>query len=178
MESKVIKEFNIITAIDINRGIGNKGKLPWPNINIDMVYFRQHTCISPTVGQKNVVIMCRGTFDSINCKALKARINIVVSKSGKYKDKHDIAVATSFEEALKIAYSVSNLGIIWVIGGEGVYKEAIVHPDCNKLYITHIQEEYECDRFFPPIDSVRWERTWSKIEERGRVIFAIYKIKK
>ena len=31
---------------------------------------------------------------------------------------------------------------IFVIGGESLYKEAIAHPDCNKIYLTKIYKSY------------------------------------
>lgn len=168
------KRFNIIAAIDINNGIGKCGKLPWPPIIADIHYFRQMTCVSVNSEYRNAVIMCRGTFESIGSKPLKGRVNIVVSKSAGCKNIEGILTTTSFDDALGLANRMKGLGDIWVIGGEGIYKEAILHRDCNKLYITHIQEEYECDRHFPEIDLKIWNRESQRIEEKGRLIFSIY----
>ena len=41
---------------------------------------------------------------------------------------------------------------LFVIGGEQLYKEAIVYPRCDKLYINIIPTTYECDTFFSKID--------------------------
>jgi len=148
------RKFNIIVAIDKKNGIGNKGKLPWNKIPADIHYFRQITTTVENSKLRNVVIMCRGTFDSIGSKPLIGRINIIVSKSEKYKNVEGLISVTSFNEALKIGQELKDVETIWVIGGEGVYKEAVLHKDCNKLYITHINETYECDRFFPQINII------------------------
>ena len=39
-----------------------------------------------------------------------------------------------------------------VIGGERLYQEALQHPNLNKVYVTEIYQEYECDRFFPKLE--------------------------
>lgn len=174
MEKDTTRGFNIIAAVDVNNGIGRNGKLPWGIIPADMHYFRQLTSTTMNTGSKNVVIMCRGTFESIGSKVLKGRVNIVVSRSNKCKDIEGIISTTSFNDALRVAYEIKDVGNVWVIGGEGIYREAIIHKMCNKLYITHIQEEYECDRHFPEISLTLWNRTSKRLEENGRLLFAIY----
>uniref|UniRef100_A0A665UUC1 dihydrofolate reductase n=1 Tax=Echeneis naucrates TaxID=173247 RepID=A0A665UUC1_ECHNA len=41
---------------------------------------------------------------------------------------------------------------IWVIGGAVVYKEALSHPWCDLIYLTHIMANFDCDVFFPDFD--------------------------
>ncbi|MBC8368638.1 MAG: dihydrofolate reductase, partial [Planctomycetes bacterium] len=38
---------------------------------------------------------------------------------------------------------------IYVIGGGQIYAEALEHPDCGDLFITHVDGTADCDVFFP-----------------------------
>ena len=46
---------------------------------------------------------------------------------------------------------VINKPKIFVIGGERLYKEAINNNECDKIYITHIYKDFDCDKYFPEI---------------------------
>ena len=43
----------------------------------------------------------------------------------------------------------------FVIGGATIYK--LLMKYCNKLYVTHIDEDFEGDVYFPDIDMNDWE---------------------
>ena len=55
--------FSIIVAIDKERGIGIKKKLPW-KLTEDIKWFKHTTLLAPK-GKKNSVIMGRKTYFSI-----------------------------------------------------------------------------------------------------------------
>lgn len=61
-------------------------------------------------------------------------------------------VAKSMPEALKkiqepkIAEAIEN---VWIVGGYSVYKEAMESSMCDRIYLTRILAEFECDAFFP-----------------------------
>lgn len=139
-------EFSIIAAIDEQRGIGKDGNIPW-NIPEDMLFFKKIT-------EGSAVIMGRITFESI-CRVgtnigLKNRTNIIISDTN--YDYNGIFVFKSLDIALE--YCKENQHIfnsVFVIGGEMLYKTAIIHPLCRYLYITNIYDNYQCDRFFPKI---------------------------
>ena len=40
---------------------------------------------------------------------------------------------------------------IWIVGGYSVYKEAMESSMCNRIYLTRILAEFECDAFFPQL---------------------------
>ena len=40
---------------------------------------------------------------------------------------------------------------VFVIGGAQLYQEALNHPLCQKLHVTHLKGDFNCDTFFPPI---------------------------
>ena len=68
-------KFNIIVAMDKNRGIGLNNQLPW-SFKEDMTYFKNLT----KGAGNNAIIMGKNTYHSIN-KALPLRDNIVLSTS-------------------------------------------------------------------------------------------------
>ena len=43
---------------------------------------------------------------------------------------------------------ISNIHNVYIIGGQQLYDEAIKHPYCKRIYLTRIDKEVECDRFF------------------------------
>ncbi len=46
----------------------------------------------------------------------------------------------------------TNVEKIFVIGGAQVYKEAILHSQCQNLYVTKIKGDFNCDTFFPEFE--------------------------
>ena len=64
---------NMIVAHDTNRAIGKDGTIPW-HIPDDLKFFK-----TMTVGK--TVVMGRKTFESMGCKPLPDRKNIVLSRN-------------------------------------------------------------------------------------------------
>lgn len=157
-------EFNIIVAVEKNFGIGKNGVIPW-NIPEDLAFFKHITTGTlPTTSQfnkeRNAVIMGRRTFMSIG-KCLPRRTNIVISRNKESDETKKIIdtlsnhsssdlLCDSLNYALEYCKR-SNFDNVFVIGGEMLYKEAITHPLLNKIYLTSINEKYDCDTFFPQI---------------------------
>ena len=55
----------------------------------------------------------------------------------------------------------------WVIGGVKLYCEAINHPNCSEIWVTEIEGDYECDRFFPELEGWTEEVIVPWTEENG-----------
>ena len=95
--------------------------------------------------------MGRKTWESIPDKfrPLPGRVNVVLSKKGGVCLPDGVIMCRSLEEALdRMTPSIED---VFVIGGGQIFIEAINHPSCHKLFITHIQGDYACDAFFPPV---------------------------
>jgi dihydrofolate reductase len=142
-----MKQFIMIAAMDLNRGIGAHGTLPW-HVPEDMRFFKEMTLSG---GGKNAVIMGRRTWESIpeKFRPLVGRMNIVLTR---HPD-HFLSVAgcetaRSLEEAVNLA-EASGAAEIFVIGGALVFAEAIELSNCKELILTIIDAEFECDVFFP-----------------------------
>ena len=153
------KPFSLIVACTQNGGIGKDNGIPW-HVPQDMKHFyRVTTGIAATsvtsVTSMNAVIMGRKTWESMQQKRLKNRINVVISGSqtltGEYAKDHDIILAKSLQDALDKLREIGDVvvGDIFVIGGASVYQDALCHPMCTTAHVTWIRGHYDCDTFFP-----------------------------
>lgn len=147
---------NLIVAVCKKNGIGKEGNIPW-YVKEDLKYFKDVTSFINHQPGKNVVIMGRKTWESIpdKYKPLSNRINIILSKTmneSQIENYNDTYIFSSLDLAINNTIRNANK-TIYVIGGESIYTEAINRNDCDHLYITEIYKEYECDTFFPKIDS-------------------------
>jgi len=138
--------FTIIVAIDKNNGIGKNNQLAW-NLSADLKHFAQ-TTKKCSEGNINAIIMGRNTWLSLPIKPLPQRLNIVLSDTPVNDLPNGVVLANSLDNALELA---KNCEKIFVIGGASVYKQAIIHPDCEYLEITELDNIYDCDTFFPII---------------------------
>ena len=135
---------SIIVAISDNYAIGREGDMPW-HIGADLQYFKRVTSGHP-------VIMGRRTWESLGCRPLKNRQNIVVSRT--MSPQEGIQVASSLRSALAMAEGDE----VFVIGGGKLYAEAM--PLADRLYVTHVHTVIEdADTFFPQIDPDVWGLT-------------------
>ncbi|MFH0951852.1 MAG: dihydrofolate reductase [Patescibacteria group bacterium] len=145
-------KFSIIVAIDKKRGIGIGNQLPW-HIPEDSRYFHKVSIGQLPVGQQNAAIMGRKTWESLPAKGrpMPERYNVVITRDSKYELPKEVGLADSLDKALKLAAERDDIADVFIVGGGSIYKEAISHPDCHKLYITKIDKEYPADTFFPEI---------------------------
>lgn len=126
---------HIIAAVAKNKVIGKDNRIPW-DIPADLDHFK-----ALTMG--HTVIMGRRTFESIG-HVLPNRENIIVSNT--MHTLHGAVVMHSLQEALKAASNEE----IFVIGGAGLYREAL--PLAEYLHITQVDLLPEGDTYFPEID--------------------------
>lgn len=154
--------FSIVAAKELNGGIGYKSSIPWKNKD-DISFFKNLTYSNE---KNNVVIMGRVTWDSLNRKKLKGRINLVISKTLK----GDFIFKT-LDKALIYCNYIKNIGEVFVIGGEKLYNEAITSPFCKKIYLNIIKENHICDTFFPKIKK---NFKLFNDEEKNNVIYQVY----
>jgi dihydrofolate reductase len=130
-----------VLACDLNGGIGKDNALPWSHkIKADMRRFREVTMGKPC-------ILGRRTWESIG-KPLQGRTLIVVSRDTPYDRlniQSGVLRAVSIEHALNLAATHGEEAC--VIGGEDIYSKML--PMCERVYLTVVEAEYDCDRFVP-----------------------------
>ncbi|MBE8163415.1 MAG: dihydrofolate reductase [Bdellovibrionaceae bacterium] len=151
-----------ITAVDQNNGIGINGELPW-NIPKDMEFFK-------TTTQNKIIIMGRKTFDSIH-HPLPNRLNIVISRSKHTHPSKQVLFVSSINDAITEAkkHTAQYDKEVFVIGGAEIYKQSLSLVD--RIYITRIAYNYNCDAFYPSISEKEFKKT-SSIEHRGNPDFS------
>ncbi len=161
--------FHIIVACNINNGIGKNNNLLY-KLKDDMNYFKSITTKVIDKEKKNAVIMGRKTYESIPKKfrPLPYRLNILITRNEDYPKEENLLIANSFEKALEILKLLDNIENIFVIGGGEIYKTALQHPKCKKVYITKIFDDKEADIFFPNLDNSFCLE--SSLEPRNEVI--------
>ena len=113
----------------------------------------------------HVVVMGRRTFESLGCRPLPKRVNVILSRTKSY-DRPDVLVARGVDEAIDIARSHSRRERFFVIGGGSVYEQLSTLAD--ELYLTQIEpndprqqplfgEEFYGDTFFPSLRPGGWD---------------------
>jgi dihydrofolate reductase len=137
---------SIIVAIDEDRGIGIKNRLPW-RLPDDLQRFK-------TVTMGHHVIMGRKTHESIG-RALPGRENIIVTRNEFFQAK-DCAITNSLEDAINLAKAQGEEEV-FVIGGGEIYSQAIQIAD--RIYLTIVHTKSKADTQFPLFDPVEWETT-------------------
>ena len=143
---------SIIVAIAQNGTIGDKNALLW-HIKEDMRFFRTTTSGHP-------VIMGRKTFESLGSKPLPKRTNIVITRAD--REFEGALTAHSLEEAIRMAGEDEE---IFIMGGAQIYREALSVVD--RMYITHVECDYEGDTSFPEVDYSQWKLVDVVRHERG-----------
>lgn len=150
---------SIIVAFDKNQLIGNDNKMPW-HYPEDLQYFKEVTS-----GRK--VVMGSNTFHSIMGylnKPLPNRESIVLTRKNHIHD--EVKVFNSIDELLKQNYEEE----VFIIGGKTIYEQIL--PYVDRLYITHINNEFEGNVYFPVINWNKWEKV--KEDNKGELSFCVY----
>ena len=137
----------IIVAYDKNRAIGRNGDLPWGrSLPADLAHFKKLT-------KGGNVIMGRKTFESIGCRPLPERENIVISSRPTGVKK--VLTAMDLPSALALSRYPT-----FIIGGARVYRDALKTPEIDTIYATEVDAAFsDTDVFFPDIDMTIWEET-------------------
>lgn len=173
-----MNKLKIIACVDKKLGIGYKGELLYHSKK-DMEYFKRLT-------MGRTVVMGRKTWESLGCKPLKHRNNVIISKklapkptapikdgaSGLEFDDRDTWLAEdtwaygSVEEFLDVLrYPTNDFNYkkclldesdIYVIGGGKIYRQLL--PYCDTLYLTEVDAEKEADRRFPRFSKREFKR--------------------
>jgi len=134
----------MIVAIGKNREIGRGNEL-LAHIPEDLKYFKKTT-------SGGIVIMGYNTYESLPFGALPKRENIVITR--KDIDIPKAHVVNSIEAAVEKANELKEEQEVFVIGGASIYEQFL--PHANKLYVTHIFEEFQdADTYFP-----NFEQEW------------------
>lgn len=140
----------IIACIDKGRGIGYHNRLLY-HIGEDMTRFRLLTT-------GHTVLMGRKTYESLPNGALPHRRNLVVSRKNLILE--NCEVFTDIEKALQ---SCGSDEVVFVIGGESVYRQTMKYA--SKLYLTEVEDCMVADAFFPEFNHNEWKNYFLEEKE-------------
>lgn len=130
---------NCIVAIEKSQGIGYNNSMPWPFLKEDMQWFKKMTL-------NNIIIMGSNTWKSLPFRPLKDRINVVLSNTSDYSHQGADYTFSNPDTALTFCQAEYPDKDIFIIGGSAIYDLCLNYV--QKFYVTEIDENYECDRFF------------------------------
>lgn len=160
------KNISLVAACCRSHGIGKDGDLPW-RLKKEMEFF---TRITTTVSKpltsagddlvkKNAVIMGIRTYMCIppRFRPLKDRVNVVLSRTATETPAGASYMFRSLSEAVETLSTLPEIDQLYVIGGESVYRESVTRPDAEFIFLTRIDADFECDRFFPEVDMSVYE---------------------
>lgn len=165
---------SMIAAMDENRGIGYKNKIPW-HIKEDLLRFKKLT-------EGKTIIVGRKTFESLldyykaSKRPFPKRKMIVITTQkdyGKnYKDKiPDLYFVYSFEEALDLARKIEKEEI-FIAGGARVFEQGLKYAE--RLYLTIVKGKYQADSFFPDYKGFKIVSKEEKSDEIYKYAFLIF----
>lgn len=149
---------NAIVVVDKNWAIGRDGDL-LVHLPGDLKYYKERTW-------GKVTVIGRKTLESFpGGKPLPGRTNVVLTRDQDYKAEGCV-VMHSKEEVLEYVKQYNDEDV-FISGGGEIYKQFL--EDCDTFYVTKINESYEADRYFPNLDELGLEVTWSSDvqEEKG-----------
>jgi dihydrofolate reductase len=140
-----MSRLTLVAAVADNGVIGNAGDIPW-RIPADFAHFK-----ALTLG--HVLVMGRATYDSIG-RALPGRTTIVLTRDPMWSA-DGVLVAGGLDEALELAGTIP--GEVFVVGGAGVYAQALDRADAQVLTEVHLSPEG--DTSYPDFDRSGWVET-------------------
>jgi len=134
---------SLIAALTDEHVIGIDNRLPW-KLPADMRWFRRHT-----LGK--TVLMGRKTFESLGCRALPERRNVVITSDRGFTAE-GAEVVHDIEQALALARDEGEE--LMVIGGASFYDQMLARAD--RLYLTYVHADIKGDAWFPRFDAAQW----------------------
>ena len=154
---------SLIAAIDENRAIGFDNKLPW-HLPDDLKFFKAST-------QGGVVVMGRKTFESLGCRPLPNRRNIVLTRQMQWTHE-GIEVANDWHQ-LYNELMLQGLAKVWIIGGGEIYATCLTQA--TELVLTQVETQLaQADAWFPQWNDDEWQLMSSEAhqaDERHAFVF-------
>jgi dihydrofolate reductase len=141
-------------AVAKNGIIGGDNDLPW-YFPEDLKHFKEIT-----TGQ--TVLMGRKTYDSIVKrlgKPLPNRINVVITRQQNFAPLPGVLVFHDLDQALDALKETD----VYIIGGAQIFAAAL--PRSEKMYMTHIHNDYKGDVYFPEVNWDEWKKTEEEAHE-------------
>lgn len=147
-------KLSLVAGVSRNNAIGKENQLLW-KLPEDMKFIKELT-------MHHAVVMGSKTYFSIpeKFRPLSNRLNIVLSRQP-HSNSDQLAWADNLQDALNHAThyaSERRQDEFFIFGGGEIYKQCL--PQADRLYLTHVDAEYDADAFFPEAyKNMTWETT-------------------
>lgn len=155
----------MIAAMDENRGIGYKGRIPW-HIKEDLLRFK-----NLTIGK--TIIIGRKTYQSLigyyqrSGKPMPKRKTIIVTRQKLISIPDGFWFCHSIEEALDLAKKIEKEEV-FISGGAEIFAQGIKYTE--KLYLTIIKGVFQADTFFPDYSEFK-KKVFEENHKSGEIKF-------
>ena len=150
----------VVAAAKTSLGIGKNNDMPW-NLPSELRNFKKLTSATAESSNRNAVIMGRKTWESIpeKFRPLSGRLNVVLTRNQSNLDvPKDVVLASGLDEAIdKVNEMGPQIEKMFVIGGGSIYSQVINDSRCNRIYLTEVNTDVECDTFFPNFRELGFE---------------------
>lgn len=147
-------KIKLIAAVDQNLALGSSGNLLF-KIPEDLKLFKRLT-----IG--HIVIMGRKTFESLGCKPLPDRVNIVISTTKKYEN-DGVITFDSLTTAVEYSKQKFPDKDLYIIGGGKVYRQCTGLAD--EVILTRYDRAYEdVDTYFPSVPETEFREEKTLLE--------------
>lgn len=151
-----------IAAIDSNKGIADEKGIPW-DLPTDKAYYRAKV-------RFHKYLIGQGTYQELTEPLADTSMFIATSRAEKLRPGF-----TKVNDARKFLKTAKK--DIWVGGGAGVFESTL--DLANELYLTRIDQDFHCTKFFPEYKD-KFELTWeseAQIENGTPFRFEVWKRK-
>jgi dihydrofolate reductase len=156
-------KISLIAAMDKKNGIGFQGKIPW-HLHADMVHFKEIT-------MGHHILMGDVTWDGMGRDLPGRKVVVLTLNKSVYAPQHAPAfVADNIPEAIECARSNGETEFI-VAGGQAVYRQMIGLVDV--MYLTIVEQTFNCDRFFPQFERTSWNTTNEELRCEDHLYFTV-----
>lgn len=130
----------LVAAMEQGRGIGLKGRLPWPPLP------RDHAHVHALL-RGRPALMGHHSFDTPD-RIASAAGNVVLSSRKNLLLPEGFRQATSLPGGLALAGPATE---VVVLGGGQVFEQAL--PLATEIYLTLVHGSFQADAFFPVFES-------------------------
>lgn len=151
-----------IAAVDSKMGIANEQGIPWAGkLPQDVAYFRRQT-------DGSTILMGMGVYGELT-KSLPNRLNYVASNQIGLQLKPGFILVNDPKSFIQ-----NSTTDVWVIGGATIFASLI--DLAEEIYLTHINKDFHCTKFFPNVlNQFKLKNKSSKFNQNGlQFYFAEY----
>lgn len=142
----------LIAAIDSHYGFARCNKIPW-NFAEDYNFFQDVTSRQNNQSIRNAVIFGKNTWCALPemCRSLPNRINLVISSDMTNDDikiknttNTETHIFNNIQKALNHCLE-KKIDNVFFCGGKSIYEEALKYHSVDRIYLTQINNDYNCD---------------------------------